>query len=60
MLGGECCTGLIHLVEAHVLLDGFRLLLDIDLKDLSEVVFEFYNGVVVHRAQMLAQCVDLH
>lgn len=54
------CAGLVDLVETKIVTDGFRLLLDVGLQNFAEEIFQFHDGVVVHRGEVLPQRVYLH
>ena len=60
VLGGQHRARLVHLIEAEVLLDGLRLLLDVLQEDLTEAVLQLDDRVVVHGAEVGSQRVDLH
>ena len=60
VLSGQHRARLVHLIEAEVLIDGLRLLLDVLQEDLTEAVLQLDDRVVVHGAEVGSQRVDLH
>ena len=57
VLRGKCSAGLRILVEIEIVLNRLRLLLDVLFEDLSEVVLQADDRMIVHRHQVLPQCV---